>query len=272
MTEQRYIEGRIFQAQSSEFKSCSLIITKDGVSVDVEGQEAEQVCQIREMKIEPRLGSIAQKITLPDGRVFETEDLSAVEDIKPGGFWNNIAKAEKTGWHLLPMAIATPFLAFGLYKLMIPVLISMGMAVTPDQALYTIDKSTMTTLETVMLDKTELPETRQQEVTEIFNRLLAAKEEKGALSNRDFRYKLLFREADRVGPNAFALPGGTIVITDELVTDFGDDSILAAVLAHEIGHVDSEHQLRQLFRALGMWFMVTMIAGDSGEILLTCLW
>lgn len=267
MSREQRIDGRIFKAQSSAFEDCTLVVSQARVEVELLNGEVQAIGPVRDLKVQPRLGSIAQKITLPDGRVFETQDLEAIESMKPGGFWNNMAKAEKTGWHLLPMAIATPFLAFGLYKIMIPVLISMGLSVTPDQALHTIDKSTMITLERVLLDETEVDATRQQEVSDIFNKLIAAKEAKGPLSDRKFRYRLLFRDAGRVGPNAFALPGGTIVITDDLVKDFGDDRILAAVLAHEIGHVDSEHQIRQLYRALGMWFMITMIAGDAGEVL-----
>jgi Zn-dependent protease with chaperone function len=49
-------------------------------------------------------------------------------------------------------------------------------------------------------------------------------------------------------PNAFALPGGTIVMTDAIVqladkTQLGDEA-LAGVLAHEIGHVMNRHSTR----------------------------
>lgn len=60
------------------------------------------------------------------------------------------------------------------------------------------------------------------------------------------RYELLFRRG--LGPNAFALPGGTVVMTDELVElaaarGYSDDALLG-VLAHEIGHVEHRHGTR----------------------------
>jgi Zn-dependent protease with chaperone function len=60
------------------------------------------------------------------------------------------------------------------------------------------------------------------------------------------RYELQFRRG--LGPNAFALPGGTVVMTDELVEaaakqGLGDDALLG-VLAHEIGHVEHRHGTR----------------------------
>lgn len=260
------ISGRIFEQQSSDYSDCELVVDGDRASVH-SGAIKQDIGNLAQLKIQARLGSFAQKITLPDGRVFETEDLDAVEQLRPGGFWNTVAKTEKTGWHLIPLAIATPFMAFGLYKLMIPVLINMGMSITPDQGLYALDKSTLRTLDRIVLDETELTAERQDELTTVFNKLLAAKEKTGSKSDRNFKYKLLFRDAGPIGPNAFAMPGGTIVVTDDLVQEFDEDHIIAAVLAHEIGHVDSEHQLRQVYRALGMWFMITMIAGDAGEIL-----
>ncbi|RZL64818.1 MAG: M48 family metallopeptidase [Variovorax sp.] len=51
-----------------------------------------------------------------------------------------------------------------------------------------------------------------------------------------------------IGPNAFALPGGTMVMTDALVeasslAKTGDDALLG-VLAHEMGHVVHRHGTR----------------------------
>lgn len=62
------------------------------------------------------------------------------------------------------------------------------------------------------------------------------------------RYELQFRRG--MGPNAFALPGGTVVMTDEIVAlaakrGFSDDALLG-VLAHEIGHVEHRHGTRLL--------------------------
>ena len=62
------------------------------------------------------------------------------------------------------------------------------------------------------------------------------------------RLNLSFRSG--LGANAFALPGGTIVMTDALVEaasaqGLGDDA-LVGVLAHEIGHVMHRHTTRMI--------------------------
>ena len=50
--------------------------------------------------------------------------------------------------------------------------------------------------------------------------------------------------------NAFALPGGTVVMTDAIVQAAADkgisDDALVGVLAHEIGHVVHRHGMRMV--------------------------
>ncbi|WP_426190591.1 M48 family metallopeptidase [Massilia sp. DWR3-1-1] len=72
------------------------------------------------------------------------------------------------------------------------------------------------------------------------------------------RLRLLNRSAPALGPNALALPDGTIIITDQLVlavlgkqTTFDDEmrAGLMGVLAHEVGHVQRRHSVRALARS-----------------------
>jgi len=47
-------------------------------------------------------------------------------------------------------------------------------------------------------------------------------------------------------PNAYALPGGTIVVTQGLLDVLKSESELVAVLAHEMGHVELSHCLNNV--------------------------
>jgi predicted Zn-dependent protease len=46
--------------------------------------------------------------------------------------------------------------------------------------------------------------------------------------------------------NAFALPGGTVVISHGLLKRMGSESELAGVLAHEIAHIVKKHQIQAI--------------------------
>jgi predicted Zn-dependent protease len=55
------------------------------------------------------------------------------------------------------------------------------------------------------------------------------------------------------------------VLTDELVELANDEEAILGVLAHEIGHVEHQHSLRQLYRAAGVTGLVFLIGGDIGS-------
>lgn len=81
-------------------------------------------------------------------------------------------------------------------------------------------------------------------------------------------YRIEFRKSN-VGPNAFALPNGVIVMTDELVALAQDDRAVLGVLGHELGHVRRHHSTRRLLQALGVGVVVNLFVGDISSILTT---
>lgn len=110
-----------------------------------------------------------------------------------------------------------------------------------------LSQQALTQVDQAWLKPSQLPPERQQalrtEFTELLTRIEPSLKRYPAYAPR---YELLFRRG--IGPNAFALPGGTVVMTDELVEaavkqGLSDDALLG-VLAHEIGHVEHRHGTR----------------------------
>jgi predicted Zn-dependent protease len=62
--------------------------------------------------------------------------------------------------------------------------------------------------------------------------------------------------------NAFAMPGGTILITSGLYDRLRDESELAGVLGHEIAHVVQKHQLAAIKKAASRALM-SDLAGEA---------
>jgi beta-barrel assembly-enhancing protease len=61
--------------------------------------------------------------------------------------------------------------------------------------------------------------------------------------------------------NAYALPGGQIVVTSGLLTALTSSEELAAVLAHEMNHVLARHTMEMTVRASGARFLVHALSG-----------
>ena len=81
-----------------------------------------------------------------------------------------------------------------------------------------------------------------------------------------YRFVLVFRSGQAVGANAFALPTGTIVVTDELIRVIEDPHELESILAHEIGHVIGRHSLRQLIQGSTIALVMMAVTGDISAV------
>ncbi len=62
--------------------------------------------------------------------------------------------------------------------------------------------------------------------------------------------------------NAFAVPGGHIVVYSGLLKRMKQPEELAALLAHESSHVNLRHTTRSLMQSLGTFTAVSLIFGD----------
>lgn len=65
--------------------------------------------------------------------------------------------------------------------------------------------------------------------------------------------------------NAFALPGGRVVLFRGLIENAGDASEVAGVLAHEMGHVTHRHGTQAILRSLGIEVLFGLMLGELGE-------
>lgn len=62
--------------------------------------------------------------------------------------------------------------------------------------------------------------------------------------------------------NAFALPGGPIIIHSGLLEKAENPEEIAGVLAHEISHVTRRHHLRGILGNMGIYFILRGLVGD----------
>ena len=79
---------------------------------------------------------------------------------------------------------------------------------------------------------------------------------------QDLQYDLDVRVFDHDMVNAFAAPGGQVVIIRGLLEETTGPDAVAAVLAHEIGHVEARDATRIALRAAGSAGLLSMVLGD----------
>lgn len=88
----------------------------------------------------------------------------------------------------------------------------------------------------------------------------------GERLSKDSKYKYQFYVADDNSVNAFAMPGGYVVMHTGLLRLAASAEEVAGVLAHEVQHVERRHSLRATVQSLGVTAIVGLIFGDLGAI------
>ena len=66
--------------------------------------------------------------------------------------------------------------------------------------------------------------------------------------------------------NAFALPGGQLVVYTGLLKKMKDYTELAALLGHEFVHVEKRHATRSISRSLGSQLFIDFLFGNAGAM------
>ncbi len=81
-----------------------------------------------------------------------------------------------------------------------------------------------------------------------------------AVENKDFKFTFTIIKDETL--NAFALPGGTVIIHSGLIEKAKSPEEVAGVLAHEISHVTRRHHVRSIIGNLGIWVVLRGLIGD----------
>lgn len=257
------IAGRAFPARSSREVPVTLEIAENVARLLSGDGAAIAEAEARALKWDMPVGRAPRRAHFPDGTMFETPEIERIDRLRASSAWTRLHRAERFGRPLLFMAFAAATGAFLVWRFALPAIVGVAVALTPPSLRDLIDDGSMHSLDRTLAKPSTLDTEDRARVEAVFASLLAALPPEDAARH----FTLHFRSTPAIGPNAFALPGGTVVVTDQLVQEFGDPDILAGVLGHEIGHVTGDHGLRQLYRSVGFYVLVALIAGDTGPIL-----
>ncbi len=80
------------------------------------------------------------------------------------------------------------------------------------------------------------------------------------------RYEIRISVVDDGVINAFALPGGRIVVYKPLLLQIRSYPELAALLSHEFTHINERHATKRIFRSLGSRIFISLLFGKFGAV------
>ncbi|GAA5512078.1 beta-barrel assembly-enhancing protease [Deinococcus carri] len=259
------LSGVFFDGRTSRQRAASLALSGDEVRLRAEGG-LETHWNVSQLLIDPPVPGVRRVLKFPDGSRFETDDDQTVRGLEARTGRNRglerVRRLETRWWTALGALGATLvlvglFVAYG-----IPALARGAASATPRPVLATFDRESIQFLEDGgYLGPSQLSAARQAQLQAGFRRVTA-------WAGGGYPYRLLLRDGEpedapfELGANAFALPGGTVVMTDQLVALAHSDRELLGVLAHETGHVTHRHGLAGVYQGLGLTLLSVAVTGD----------
>jgi Zn-dependent protease with chaperone function len=212
---------------------------------------------IETLELSPRLGRMARTLTLPGHGHLEIEDAPQLDEWVPRTSrveaWADWLERRRTA--ALTSALLTVVGVVLFFQVGLPWMANRLAPAIPPPMERVITRQAMALLDRLHLEPTKLPAERRAGLQAKFAALVA-----GLPREADFR--LEFRNAPKIGPNAFALPDGLVVVTDQLVTLVEADEELLAVLAHEAGHHEHRHGMRQALQSSAVVVVAGFLFGD----------
>lgn len=251
--------ARFYDGQSSNALDVSVEVDDSGL-MRILGTEQPREYSLSRVRIAPRLGRTARTIALPDGAQCESEDHAALDALMQkagGGKGGALVHALESNWRsaLAATAVLTALIAVGI-RWGIPFAAKQIAYAIPPALAYDMGRGTLAILDGSLLKPTALPAERQADLRSGFQKM--------AKNYPELPLHLNFRRG--VGPNAFALPNGAVIVTDELVELAKNDYQVYGVLAHEIGHVHHRHALRMALESSTVLIVLSTYFGDVTQL------
>lgn len=240
-----------------------VVFALDGEHVTISGEGVDLSYPLSALRIPPGVGSVRRTVRLPNGGVCELEDAELLEALELVGGGTTAGRLLHRWERSLPLALAaialTTLVVLLFLRYGVPSLArSAALALSPATE-SSIGRESLATLDRILMKPSILTKERRAELTTLFRRVAGPGGDAAG-------YRLEFRSCPAIGANAFALPSGIVIITDDLVELAKQDDEIAAILAHELGHVRGRHALRHVLQSSVAGLIVATLTGDLVSI------
>ena len=251
------VDARYFDGRSSRAHAVRLSVGKG--DLDIAGDDIARRAPVSEIRVSEPLAHAPRIVTFSDGAFCEVDDNSAFAQIlAASGHRDSFVVAWQNQWRGAFVAVfALIAFLFIAYRWVLPEAAEYAAVRVPLAWEDRLGSEATAFLEKRIFSTTQLSQEKRDALADRFE----------AIAPEDGRdYAIRFR-ASKIGPNALALPGGIIYVTDELVELAPDDDAVLGVLAHELGHIEQRHLMRRLFASAAVGAAVALLFGDVSTML-----
>lgn len=258
------IVGHFSNGRQARADAARLILAGESLHVTgPDGQALVGPVAVSEVRVSARLGRTPRHLVFPDGARFSTDDNDGIDALLGlrGRSGQGLVDRLESHWRFVLASVAATIAA---------VLIGVfwGVPAAARHVAFQLPASVGQEAERVafeVLDRSAFEASRidpaeQDRLQDVFAALIKQ-------HAPDLGIRVHFRNAEKsFGANALALPGGSVVMTDQLVELAHHDEELIAILAHEIGHIAERHALRRTVQASALSLFALLVFGDVSSV------
>lgn len=209
-----------------------------------------------------KLGGLPREIILPTNDLIIVESDAQFDNWLDGDLGGRLNKLETNRRWFLGSVLGVPILVYLVFGFGIPWFAVHLADYVPQSVKVISSERTLSALDYSVLDPSALPEETQQSIRQGFREIMRS------IDSELETYDVQFRQSEAFGPNAFALPDGTIVFTDDLVELLEQEQrLLDAIFLHEIAHVEENHSMQMVAESIVATIAISYFVGDvSGAV------
>jgi predicted Zn-dependent protease len=250
----KVLQVEYFDGKDSRKHPASLVIAGD--KVKLVGRDVVGTFDAKRVRRSLRIANIPRWLYLPGGGACVTTDHETVDRLIKPRRYDRLLQDWESRPALAGIAVVLVFAAAAaLIFYGVPAAVEQVALRIPVQAEAPLGTRTLQGMDGFGLTPTRLPQGRQEQLRQKFSAMAARAGDKTP-------YRLEFRSSTALGPNAFALPSGIIVVMDDLVRISGSDDEVLGVLGHELGHVHYRHTMRRLLEGSATALVIAGLTGD----------
>ena len=250
-------DAEFYDGESAGFVPATLTLT--GTSLRYEAGGLSGSAAATDISIVPPVGKGAWIVELERGASLRFRNEEFANRLQSLRGDPNLLRRLEGAWHWALIALVVAVVsAWMLLTYGVPVAARYVAFAIPDDANRVLRDDSLRFLDRVLFKPSEVPEDTRGRIQQLFAEVTRTD---AAHAN----YRLEFRHAD-IGANALAIPGGIVVITDEMIKIAESDEELLAVLAHEVGHLHHRHSFRILLQNSASALIIAGVTGDLSSL------
>ncbi len=253
------ITATYYDGRSATRRAATLRAEGDALLIAFAG--GERSVPLAEVQVSERLHGAPRTLHFADGASCDVEETPELEALlAQAGHSAGRVEGWQRSWVITLASLATlAVLAAIGYRFGLPVLAGYAADRMPSTVAQHITSRALDSLDHSLLKPSALSPEHQKRILDGFAKLKDPED--------DGAFVVDLRDGGELGPNAFTLPDGTIVLLDELAKLSDNDEQIYAVLAHERGHAHYRHGLRAMLQTTAIGVVMYLWIGDANTLL-----